>query len=201
MSSSDLAFSQDETFFRQLFAGEHNPESIEEIPEARWSVARYLYQVDLTGDRLFEGIVYEKRDAQDWLHIHDSQDRRVFSTSFQAHGIDARPYRVELRSLSKDVSVLIVYYFEGYIPSYHFLGTGRLYFITIVNGDLDSLNVSRGPKFWRESQAHRQGISKSRRPLRLQDLNHNGDREIIVGKKRQSDVFYFDRNLKKMVGL
>ncbi len=174
------AFAQDERFIRDIFSHQLSRPQDRAQRQPIYTAASPYYQLDITGDGRREAIVYEKRDGQDWIHVHDSSGNQVYSYRFDTVGLDSQLYRIQRRSLSRETDAFLLYFYEGHTDYLEYHGTGRLYVMTMDRRELDSLSVYRGPIVWQERDSFRQGYWNREYTVDLQDLNDNGIREVIV---------------------
>lgn len=186
------ALAQDERFFRKLLSGDFSVDGVEkEKSKVHFNVASALYEIDLDNDDRVESIIIEKRDSEDWLHIHNYNRERIFSLKFVRKGWESDVYKVNLRTLSDKTKVLLVSYYEGHNQANNFSGTARLYVINWDNNDLKSLQGVRGPELWdefRDSQIH-----YHQRPhhVSLFDFDSDGIREVSVRHHLTSKVMKY----------
>jgi len=144
------AMSQDELYFRELYSGDLTRGKEKIKKKYKWKANTPFYQIDLGGKIWPESIVVEKKDGEDWLHIHDDQKKRIFSFQFDVNGKDSQIYKIFKTKISPKSDVLIIYYYEGNTSYLKFSGTVRLYFLTIDDRKLDSISITKGPIIWEE---------------------------------------------------
>lgn len=172
---------QDERFFRQLISGDLGVSAAEESKTTpHFHAASPFYEIDLDGDDRVEYIVIEKRDSEDWLHIHDYNRKRIFSLKFVRLGWESDVFRINLRQLSKDTKVLLVRYYEGHNQGENFTGTGRLYVVSWDKNDLKSLRGVRGPQLWDEFADSKIHYHQRPQHISLFDFDSDGIREVAV---------------------
>ncbi len=175
------AQAQDERFVRQMLSGDLAPGGRPKAePTPHFHVTSSLYEIDLNGDDRVEYIVMEKKDAQDWLHIHSYDKQRIFSLKLVPRGWKSDVYRVNLRQLSDQTKVLLVHYYEGSNQGIDFVGTGRLYVVSLDNNDLQTLRGHRGPQIWEEFKDTKIHYHQRPHHVSLFDLDSDGVREITV---------------------
>ncbi|MBH47250.1 MAG: hypothetical protein CME71_03670 [Halobacteriovorax sp.] len=139
-----------------------------------------MYELDLDNDNRVEYIILEKRDSEDWLHIHNYERTRIYSLKFVRKGWESDVYKVNLRQLSEDTKILLISYYEGHNQGNNFTGTSRLYAISFEKNDLKTLSGVRGPEIWDEFKDTK--IHYHRRPhhVSLFDFDSDGVREVAV---------------------
>ncbi len=178
-------FAQDERYFRKVMTGEVSNKFIVDKQNKQYKLKANssFYEVDLNGDGFSESIVTQKRDNEDWLHIHDFNKTRIKSFKFIAHGKDSWIYKVSLRRLSNRTNVLLVHFFEGSVEYTQYNATSRLYVINIDSGDLSTIKIHKGPVLFEEVQGRRGRYYYQRQyNLILNDYNRDGINEIIIKK-------------------
>lgn len=187
------AEAQDERFVRDLFAGDvlRTTDEAEEVKAYHFRVQSPLYQVDLTGDYRNESLVIEKRDGEDWIHIHDYHLKRVFSYRLLATASGSSLYRMRLIQLSEKTRLLLLYFFEGANEYLKKRSTARFYFLTIDGADLGTISVTRGPAFWDELQEGRDRIYRRRYQMDALDLNQDGTKELVYSYEHIRSVFTY----------
>ncbi len=187
---------QDERLFRETLLGGFSKEkAIARVP-SRYSFKANtdMYRVDLNGDGYRDGIIFEKIDGENWLHIHDTHLMRVKSFSLPAIGLDARIIKLRLAQVDKKRRVLLVYFYEGYVEYLDFHGSSRLYMITFHDGTLENAVMTRGPQYFSESEEIFKRYYLKRMKVSITDLNNDGVREIIVKKRFITQVYMLAAN-------
>ena len=182
---------QDEQFMRDFFMGQLHKQTQEPQRDPTYRKASAFYEIDLTRDRRFESLVYEKQDGQDWLHIHDTSGQRVYSYRFETKGPNSRLYKVQMQRLSPLTDVLLLYFFEGEIDSIEFHASSRLYFLTIDHQDLSTISTFKGPSVWDESTQHPNSYWKRKYSIGLKDLSNDLVKEVIVKQGQVSRIFKY----------
>ena len=186
------AMAQDERYFRQLFSGELN-QSNEKVDAKKYSyfVHTPYYALDLNRDEKPEQVVFVKKDNEDWLEILGNDKKKIFSYRFENKGFDSELFRIELKTLSKETSILVLYYYEGVSRYIDFQGTARVYALTIDNNDLATMKVFKGPSFFDEIKTFKGHYHKRNYEVLLDDLNNDSTKELIVKFKNITDVFIY----------
>lgn len=183
---------QDERYFRQLFSGELQKKS-ETISAPKYSYVTQTpyYHLDLNQDGVLEKIIFIKKDNEDLIEIFDRQKIKLFSYRFENKGYDSELFRVELRTLSKASSVLLMYYYEGVSKYINFQGTARIYALTIDRNDLKTIAVFKGPSFFDEQKTLKGHYHKKNYTVSLEDLDKDFVKELIVKNNHTSNVFFY----------
>jgi hypothetical protein len=194
------AFSQDERYFRELFSGELTQEKRKVQKTYKWMANSPIYEIDLGSNKYPESLVIEKKDGEDWIHIHDDKKNRIFSFHFDVNGKDSLVYRISKKRISNITDLLIIYYYEGNTDYRNFSGSVRLYFLTVDNRDLSTISVHKGPVYWDEREVPGGKYSQKKFGVELIDFNHDGIMEIAIGAKYLSRV-YFYKSKGKWVGV
>lgn len=193
---STSAFSQDEKVYRDLFSKNKRDVSIKKAKEYKWTVKTPFYYLDLTENGLDESIGVEKKDGEDWIHFLDILKRPIKSFKFHATGSGSAIYRVQLRRISKNVKVIIVYYFEGINKTSEFFSSSRIYMITIDNNDLRTLSMFKGPYFLNEQEELPEHYHRRKFEVGLYDYNADGIREVFTKYHKIARVYSYLGNGK-----
>ncbi len=109
---STSALSQDERFFRKIFTNELNL-GLSETHSPKIEVSTPEYLVDITRDGQMERIVALKRDGLDYIQIKDHFGRVKFDRKLPAKGVDSKLFKIQLKTISPTVDVLLLHYYEG----------------------------------------------------------------------------------------
>jgi hypothetical protein len=186
------ALAQDERYFRQLFSGEIS-KSNEKIDAKKYSyfVHTPYYSLDLNHDGISEFLAFVKKDNEDWVEIFNQDKVKLFSYRFESKGYDSELFRVELKTLSTNTTILLMHYFEGVSKYINFQGTARVYAITIDNNDLKTMAAFKGPSFFEEVKTFKGHYHKRNYEVLLEDLNRDSVKELIVRYRRMSNVFVY----------
>lgn len=186
------AMAQDERYFRQLFSGEINKKvEKEDIKKYSYFVHTPYYALDLNRDGKDEQVVFVKKDNEDWIEILDNEKTKIFSYRFENKGFDSELFRIELKTLSPETSILLLYYYEGISRYINFQGTSRIYAITIDNNDLKTLAAFKGPNFFDEQKTFKGHYHKRHYNVYLDDLNKNKVKELVIKHRDYSYVFVY----------
>lgn len=186
------AKAQDERYFRQLFSGELSKET-HKIDERRYSyyIHTPYYALDLNRDGQSEHVLFVKKDSEDWIEIFDNDKNKIFAYQFENKGYDSELFRIELKTLSPNTSILLLYYYEGISRYINFQGTSSLYAVTIDNNDLKTLKSFKGPSFFDEVKTLKKHYHKRFYEVYLEDLNHDSSKELVIRHRNASTVFLY----------
>lgn len=195
-----IAFSQDERYFRELFSGELTQSKQVDQKTYKWTANGPFYEIDLGSTNYPESLVVEKKDGEDWFHIHDDKKVRIFSYKLDVNGKDSLIYRISKKTISRNTDLLLIYYYEGNTDFRNFKGSVRLYFLTVDNRDLSTISIFKGPTYWAEREFPGGKYSQKKFGVELIDFNNDGKMEIAVGGRYLSKI-YFYKSLGKWVGV
>ena len=188
---SGQAISQDELYFRDLFSGALTRKKEKIKQTYKWKANTPFYQIDLGGKKWPESLVIEKKDGEDWLHIHDDQKKRFFSFQFDVNGKDAQVYKISKNKISPNSEVLIIYYYEGNASYFKLSGTGSLDLLTIDDRKLDSISVTKGPIIWEERENLDKKYFQKGHLVELIDFNKDLTKEIRVRGKFTKNIYFY----------
>jgi hypothetical protein len=180
-------FGLDERFFRDTFEGELIRKDYKSQPvEYNWTVESTLKALDINGDSKNEYVSFKKNDGEDWLVIYDSQKKLLFQYKFNKNGLNSKLYKLKLFRLSKNIKLMVLFYFVGTNPYTDSMDVGQLYFITIDNdqGELvaSKLNLAQGPAYWKDAdKVH----------VLLSDIDGNGKKELILKMGRVARTYFY----------
>lgn len=189
---SSAVLAQDERDYRSLFLGRLKKQE-EQLPATsyKWKVNTPFYYIDLTGDGLEESFGVEKRDGEDWIHFLDLLKRPFRSFRLEATGADSYLYKVKIAQISPRTKLMILYFFEGKNQTVEYQSSGRLYFITIDDQKLSSLSLFKGPYFIAEKQELPEHYHQRQFTVNLEDINHDGYKEVIVRYHQINRVYSY----------
>jgi len=185
------ALAQDELYFRELYSGDLTHKKAKAKKKYKWRANTPFYQIDLGGKPWPESIVVEKRDGEDWLHIHNDQKKRIFSFEFDVNGKESQVYKITKQKISPKSDVLIIYYYEGNASYLKFSGTVRLYFLTIDDRKLDSISIHKGPIIWEERKNLDQKYFQKGHLVELIDFNQDETNEIRIRGKYTKNIYFY----------
>ena len=184
---------QDERFFRRAFTGDlifkDKASTKEEV--YHWKQNSSIYEIDLDGDGLSEGIVAQKQDGADWFNIYNAFGKKVYSYKLEQYGIGAVLYKVGVRKLSERTKLLLLYFYEGQISYLNYHGTARLYFLTMEDSNLKSLTMFPGPRFWEERELKNGHYHRRAMKISLYDYNGDGTKEVAIKHANVSRIFFY----------
>ena len=193
------ALAQDERYFRQLFSGEIlKSNEGNSAKKYSWNIHTPFYELDLNRDKLPENITFVKKDNEDYIEIFDSELKKVFSYRLENKGYGSDLYRIELKTLSADTVILLLYYYEGATKYINLQGTSRVYAITIDNNDLKSMTAFKGPSVFDEQKTFKGHYHKRNYEVYLEDLNKDSIKELIIKRRNVSNVFLYKGSGKWM---
>lgn len=195
LSITSNALAQDERFFRQLFSGDLT-KTVERAPAKKYSYVIHspFYQLDLNRDSKAESVVFVKKDSEDWVEIMDVDKKKIYSYQFENKGFDSELFKIELKTLSPETTVLLLYYYEGVSRYLDFQGTARIYALTLDNNDLSTISTFKGPSFFDEYKSQMGHYHKRHYQVYLEDFNQDKVKELVVKHQRMSRVFHYKGN-------
>jgi hypothetical protein len=185
--SWQAVLAQDERFFRQLFSQELG-ERAKLVKKHKWRVQTPYYEFDLDRDGVKEGIVYEKKDGEDYINFHAPNKKLLKSYFLPAQGPGAKVFRILIKDLSPTTRILILYFYEGYVEYLQSYGSVRLYFVTIDNNNLSTLSFFKGPIYFYELEEFSKTYFQHNYKLSVIDQDGDGVREVLV---KYQDIHYF----------
>jgi hypothetical protein len=181
LSSAFSSVAQDERFFRDLYhGGFFRDTKVEENKNYSFQLSSPLYMIDLNFDGRQEGIGYQQKDGESWLNIVDDQGGIINKFKLAVYGNEARPFRINWRTLAPEVSVLVISFYEGSTHYLEFHATARFYFIAIEKNDLKKMKLFSGPAFFEEKLDYKKNYYRRAYQLDFKDLNGDGVRDVIV---------------------
>lgn len=187
---------QDERYFRQIFSGELAQGAIK-ASDNKYSyfIHSPYYALDLNRDGHAEQIVFVKKDSEDWIEIFEEKaaiKTKIFSYRFETKGFDSELFRIELKKLSSNTSILIMHYYEGLSRYTEMQGTSRIYALTLDGNDLKTMAAFKGPSIFEESNSLKGHYHLRNYQVYLQDLNNDESKEMIVKFRGTSQVFIYN---------
>ncbi|MDB9787171.1 hypothetical protein OAB57_03620, partial [Bacteriovoracaceae bacterium] len=133
--SIPASISQDERFTRELITGEIANKNLQfnYQPLYKWTIESPLYNIDLNRDGVNEKVSISKKDGEDWVLIYEEPNILVKKYKLPSIGQESRTYKIRISPISKTLSVLLVYHYQGNIPqaSGNFYAQSALFAITI----------------------------------------------------------------------
>lgn len=186
------AKAQDERYFRKMLSGEVGKDEIFKDKEiAKMKVATRNYRLDLGGDAQREGLIYQKRDGQDWFYIANAQGKELYSFKLDAMYADSSLFKINFRDISPRTKLLILHFYEGKNDYVGFDGRARIYFITVDDKDLSKVTFYKGPEVWHEYAGHRDHYHQRFYDTDLIDLNGDGIQEVRVRHNKNQWVYMY----------
>ncbi len=183
-------YAQDERYFVDLFSQDIRKKTEEQNKVYKFRAASPFYRLDLNGDGKEEAFVLEKKDGEDWFHLHNGEGKRIYSSQMAPEGLDSRVHKINVRMISPITKVLILSFYEGHFGHIDFKSTERLYFLTIDNKDLATVKLSMGPTVWDEVTKKNHYHQRRYEPF-LYDYNNDGVKEIAVKHQHITRVFMY----------
>lgn len=188
------SWAQDERSFRQMVTGELTRDRQQDEKQTyKFQTRSDRYQIDLNGDGTEESFFTAKRDGEDWIYFFNSKREEFFKFRFDTLGYDSRIFKIQKRKLSKDVDILLVYFFEGVTNFLEFEGTARIYFFTMKDANLKTIKAYKGPYIWQEHKSFKNYYKQRSSDVTLFDFDDDGTREVAVRYNLITRVFKFSR--------
>jgi len=185
------ALGQDERFINKVFGKRVEKESIQGSEFIKMKVYSPLYQIDLNNDGHKEKLLLEKRNGNDYLHIHDWKNKNIFNYRFDVKGMNSRVYKISIKTISAKTNLLIFHYYEGNTSLENFYGTSRVYFLTIDNGDFNTFSIHKGPSVWEEVKSSWYGYRQKGYQLTVKDLNGDRIKEVELTSRGTNRVYHY----------
>jgi len=184
------SFTQDERYYRKIFTDEliNRPE---EVVDFKVEVESPTYQIDLNGDHFNESIRVEKKDGLDFIKVFDKFGRKILEKRLESIGFKSHLFKIQLRSITKDVNALILHFYEGKIESTKFESTARIYFISFLKSKLEEMHVYKGPHFFHEKEKVDSQYWSRRYSVNTIDYNNDGINEISISYNKISRIFFY----------
>ena len=179
--SSISVRSQDERVFRELLT--HKIQEDKERsrkPEYDYKARGHRYYLDLNGDELPESFFISKKDGGDWLELFDRAGEKIYDYKFDTIGSWSRVFKLQMRNISSEAKLVILYFYEGITRYVNFQGTARVYFLTWDNNDLSTLSMYKGPYVWDEKRDFRNHYHQRKFELSMFDFDDDYTREIAI---------------------
>ena len=190
-----VAQTQDERYFRQIYSGDLLKKA--DFTDEKKYLAKIhgpYYELDLNADKVNEEILFIKKDGEDWVEIYGNNTKgereKLISFQLTNTGINSELFRMEFKSVSPSTKVLILHYFEGVTNYTEVHASARIYWVTIENNDLKSLKSFKGPSIFEELQNIKGHYHLRNYRVYLQDLNNDGEKEIVIKSNLNNTVFY-----------
>lgn len=184
------SLAQDERYYRKIFTDElvFKPQ---EVVDYKVEVETPTYQIDLNGDHFKEGIRVEKKDGIDFIKIYDKYGRKLFEKKLDSIGFQSKLFKIQLRSITKDVNALILHFYEGKIESTKFESSARIFFISFMKSKLEEMHFYKGPHFFHEKEKVDNQYWSRRYSVNTIDYNNDGINEISISYNKISRIFFY----------
>ncbi|MGB0453086.1 MAG: hypothetical protein ACPGJV_05165 [Bacteriovoracaceae bacterium] len=186
-----VAMGQDERSLKLLLRKKVDNSQQTILNKTHYRFSTDWYQFDLDGDKRDEYISFEKVDGIDHIVIRNYRKYPIFKKPFLTQAIGGVVHKVRIKNISKDVKLLLIYYFEGVTEYIDFQSTGRLYFVTWEKNDLNTLSISRGPFYWQEYKNYKGNYFKRKYEVLVQDFNGDGLEEVMSKYHHISRVYHY----------
>lgn len=189
---SSVIQAQDERFFRQMYTGElANSKKVPFSYKIEASSDKYV--IDLNRDNKKDSFQTIKRDGIDFFRINDEYGKSVFEAKLETKGFESKIFRASLKTISKDIDVILLHFYEGHTKNSVFEGSARLYVVTIRKRDLSSATLDVGPYFWTEKAGVASKYWARRYSVNTVDLNQDGYKEIVVSFNNIDRILYYSK--------
>ena len=186
-----VAIAQDERSFRAMYSGELATSGAGNLDNYKVAIQSDPYEIDLNRDGKNDSIQTIKKDGVDFFRVNDEYGKKVFESKLETKGARSRIFRASFKTISKDIDVLLLHFYEGDTKLANFEGSARLYIITIKNRDLKNLSMKIGPYFWTEKEKTAGQYWTRRYTVSTEDFNKDGTKEILVRFNRITKVLYY----------
>ncbi len=172
---------QDERTFRELLTHKINEDKERSRKEEYVFKARgHRYYLDLNGDDRPESFFVSKKDGGDWLEIFDDKGIKIYDFKFDTIGSWSRVFKVQMRKISNDSKLLMLYFYEGITRYTDFQGTARVYFLSWDKNKLNTLSMFKGPYVWDEKRTFRSHYHQRKFEVSMFDFDEDFEREVAV---------------------
>ena len=176
-------FGQSESQTRSIFNNNNEVviESSKEIKNTR--VFSDFYRLDLNGDGHFEGLTVENSDKGSSLHFFKNHFEHFQEVFIGPGGTFSKVEKIELRQISQNENVILIYFSEGVQKYLSLRSRQRLYLIYVPSEIFnDKFRLHRGPIIFEElsSKGH---YHVKKYDVDVIDLNGDGVKEILVRNK------------------
>jgi hypothetical protein len=178
---SYLAMAQDEKVFRELLTHKAIKDFEEGgEPEYAFQARGHRYYIDLDEDKIPESFFVSKRDGVDWIDFFNSKGEKFFDFQFDTLGSWSRVFKVQLRKVSQNTKLLLIYFHEGVTRYVDFRGTARVYFLTWEENNLKTMSMYKGPYIWDENRTYKNHYHQRKSEVSLYDFDEDFQREVAV---------------------
>lgn len=195
-----VVLAQDEKVLRDLFKG--TDETTLATSEAlnplltpfkvHFTTQTPVYELDLTGDGQLEKLIYKYQDGESSFSIYSPKSEKLYETKFQTNGFGQALYKVTYSQLSKDLKLLLLYFYEGKSEYIQREVRSRLYFLTFKNNNIRKSKTFLGPYIWYEKENpifdnHLERFYK----INIHDYTGNGTKDIAIKHGSVTRVFTY----------
>lgn len=185
-----LAFSQDESFYRDLFNGNLYSQS-KDAMIYKIEVESPKYMIDLNSDGVMDSFQTVKRDGVDFIRINDTYGKSVFMDKLLTKGKNSSIFKAKLVKVNSKTNVLILFYYDGEIKTSRYEASARLYFVTFVNNELKKASLYKGPYFFHEKEKASGKYWNRRYSVNVMDYNKDSQNEISISYNNSSKVYEY----------
>ena len=173
-------FSQSEADWKQIIRG------VEQKKIAKIKVGRQIktfsdyYKIDLNDDGFYEGMVVENSDSGSYIHLFKTDFTHFQKIFVDVGGAFSKVEKIELKKLSNDGNILLIYFNEGLV---RYLGTQSrhlLYSVFIPKNIFEhELKISRGYVIFEEFSKNGHYHVRDYK-VTVEDLDNDGIAEILI---------------------
>ncbi len=71
-----------------------------------------MYSYDFDNDGRIEKMVFEKRDGEDRLNIHDWWGKKIFTVNFDSYSLKSKIYKILITKISQNVDLSLFFDFR-----------------------------------------------------------------------------------------
>lgn len=164
----------------------------EDRPKVKVETA--YYELDLNQDASPEYIQVYKIDGLDYFAIKDSFKRTLLKKKLDTIGDKSYLYKIQLRSLSKNIKVLLLYFDQGEIDAYSFSKKAKVYFVTIEGKNLKNLHYYKGPSIFFEKKSLHSSYINRKYSVTVFDYNSDGRKEISIKDGLNTKIYSYQKN-------
>lgn len=193
------AYSQNESQFNALVKGVEklNQVTIEDKKNVR--IFSDYYRIDLNGDGHLEGIAVENSDQGSSLHFFKNYYEYFQELKVSSGGTFSKIDRLEVKSISGDENVILIYFSEGVSKYLTLRSRQRLYVVYVPSMLFKApFEIIKGPVIFEEYQ--KRGHYHTRKyDIILEDLNKDGVKEILVKNKSIERVIILGKDKRFLI--
>tara|TARA_Y100000296_G_C5156640_1_gene249449 strand:- start:230 stop:874 length:645 start_codon:yes stop_codon:yes gene_type:complete len=199
----NASYAQDEWFFNRMMRKERD-KVVDQIKSDGvrdfFKASSDFIKIDMTGDGIDEFFRVEMVDGLYYVRILDFKRNDVGRFKFLTKGHSARVYRVLRKSLAKNITITLFYFFEGktgYLDRYN---TGAIYSYVVKDNDFKKAKFQRLSPLWLEKKDFNMGTYKRLYKVGSNDLNGDGISEVIVSHRGIRRIYSYDQKTSSMYG-